>query len=607
MGYQDEDELSEEGFLEMLADYEKLSKLQEQYRELPHSPQRVELCREAVAVADRLEEPSEQLAGRFDLAYAYIFGDDPAKALSVCAEFMQLHQENPGELGEAEGDAVISVAMLASSIARRLPQIPLEQCESLLAEFRDQVRTYGLGERLWQCHAGEFAMMTGDLTALEEHLDRFRAAERDDVSDCAVCETGAMAEYLLALGRRTEAVALAEELLEKQEFCEEQPWKLLSILTDDALERNDLQAAERFSAAMVIQPIKAAADLRRVGTLLRMKGATGDWRDGSKLLKKALLWTANFWDQELLFYFYLGAASFCQAYSAEHTEIKLPPVPGFTDCPKNSAYDCAALTQWFWSRAEEIGARFDRRNGCPNYRERLKRLLNDLPQNEETSMVAPEQGQQESGCQPEVYTDEELEAVEEHIEKCFGPVETVLHELVSPDIHVDIYVVAPSEDRNYYTLLTMGMGAHRMNVPKELAEYKLERAELAIALPADWKLNQESIQDERWYWPIRLLKALARLPIVNDTWLAWGHTMDNTRPFAENTELCAFILAGAQSPVEGCQVCTLPDGDEINFYQVLPLYRNELEYKLQHDADALLDRMADISFVVRTDRRNIIR
>lgn len=607
MGYQDEDELSEEGFLEMLADYEKLSKLQEQYRKLPHSPQRVELCREAVAVADRLEEPSEQLAGRFDLAYAYIFGDDPAKALPVCAEFMQLHQENPGELGEAEGDAVISVAMLASSIARRLPQIPLEQCKSLLAEFQDQVRAYGLGERLWQCHAGEFAMMTGDMTALEEHLNRFRAAERDDVSDCAVCETGAMAEYLLTLGRRTEAVALVEELLEKQEFCEEQPWKLLSILTDDALERNDLQAAERFSAAMVIQPIKAAADLRRVGTLLRMKGATGDWRDGSKLLKKALLWTANFWDQELLFYFYLGAASFCQAYSAEHTEIKLPPVPGFTDCPKNSAYDCAALTQWFWSRAEEIGARFDRRNGCPNYRERLKRLLNDLPQNEETSMVAPEQGQQESGCQPEVYTDEELEAVEEHIEKCFGPVETVLHELVSPDIHVDIYVVAPSEDRNYYTLLTMGMGAHRMNVPKELAEYKLERAELAIALPADWKLNQESIQDERWYWPIRLLKALARLPIVNDTWLAWGHTMDNTRPFAENTELCAFILAGAQSPVEGCQVCTLPDGDEINFYQVLPLYRNELEYKLQHDADALLDRMADISFVVRTDRRNIIR
>ena len=160
---------------------------------------------------------------------------------------------------------MISVTMLASSIARRLPQIPLEQCKSLLAEFRDQVRAYGLGERLWQCHAGEFAMMTGDLTALEEHLERFRAAERDDVSDCAVCETGAMAEYLLALGRRTEAVALVEDLLQKKEFCEEQPWKFLSILTDDALDRNDLQEAERFSAAMVIQPIKTAADLPAPG------------------------------------------------------------------------------------------------------------------------------------------------------------------------------------------------------------------------------------------------------------------------------------------------------------------------------------------------------
>ena len=77
-----------------------------------------------------------------------------------------------------------------------------------------------------------------------------------------------------------------------------------------------------------------------------------------------------------------------------------------------------------------------------------------------------------------------------------------------PDIHVDICVVPPSEERDYCTLVTMGMGAHRMNVPEELAEYKLERAELAIALPADWKLDQESMKDEKWYWPIRLLKVL---------------------------------------------------------------------------------------------------
>ena len=207
---------------------------------------------------------------------------------------------------------------------------------------------------------------------------------------------------------------------------------------------------------------------------------------------------------------------------------------------------------------------------------------------------------------PEVYTEEEMEAVEGHIQQYFGKFENVFHEIVSPDIHVDICIVPPTEERDYYTLVTMGMGAHRMNVPEELAEYKLERAELAIALPADWKLDQESMKDEKWYWPIRLLKSLARLPIASDTWLGFGHTMDNQEDFAENTKLCAAILTGPQGTQDGSEVCPLPGGEEVNFYQVIPLYRDELEYKLAHDADALLDKMNGISFVVNPTRQDAI-
>ena len=217
----------------------------------------------------------------------------------------------------------------------------------------------------------------------------------------------------------------------------------------------------------------------------------------------------------------------------------------------------------------------------------------DTPQNEETGA-------------PEVYSEEEMETIEGHIQQYFGEFETVFHELSSPDIHVDICVVPPSSERNYYTLVTMGMGAHKMNVPEELAEYKLERAELAIALPKGWKLKQEDMRDERWYWPIRLLKTLARLPIDSDTWLGFGHTMDHEEDFAKDTKLCAAILTGPQGTEEGSEVCTLPGGEEVNFYQVIPLYRDELEYKLAHDADALLDKMEGISFVVEPDRQDAI-
>ena len=215
-----------------------------------------------------------------------------------------------------------------------------------------------------------------------------------------------------------------------------------------------------------------------------------------------------------------------------------------------------------------------------------------------------EASQDEEPGVPEVYTEEEMEAVEGHIQQYFGKFENVFHELSSPDIHVDICVVPPSEERDYYTLVTMGMGAHRMNVPEELAEYKLERAELAIALPRNWKLKREDLKNERWYWPIRLLKALARLPIASDTWLGFGHTMDNEEDFAKDTKLCAAILTGPQDTEDGSEVCILPSGEEVNFYQVIPLYREELEYKMEHDADALLDKMDGISFVTYNTRPN---
>ena len=207
---------------------------------------------------------------------------------------------------------------------------------------------------------------------------------------------------------------------------------------------------------------------------------------------------------------------------------------------------------------------------------------------------------------PEVYTEEEMEAVEGHIQQYFGKVENLFHELVSPDIHVDICMVPPTEERDYCTLVTMGMGAHRMNVPEELVEYKLERAELAIALPADWKLDQESMKDEKWYWPIRLLKSLARLPINCDSWLGHGHTVENREPFADNTKLCTATLIGPQDTEDGSEVCTLPGGEEVNFYQVIPLYEDELDYKLEHDTDALLNKMRGISFVVNPTRQDAI-
>lgn len=197
-------------------------------------------------------------------------------------------------------------------------------------------------------------------------------------------------------------------------------------------------------------------------------------------------------------------------------------------------------------------------------------------------------GHKKAEFQPELYSPEELEIVENHIQQWFGKYDHVFHEIVSPDIHVDICVLNPVPERNYYVLITTGMGAHRMNVPAELKDRKLDRAEMIICLPPDWDLHNPN---EGSYWPLRWLKILARLPGEQDTWLGWGHTVPNGEPFAENTRLSGVMLLNPGAFPPEASVCRLSDGDEINFYQIIPLFDEEMEFKIKNGADALLERM----------------
>jgi len=208
-----------------------------------------------------------------------------------------------------------------------------------------------------------------------------------------------------------------------------------------------------------------------------------------------------------------------------------------------------------------------------------------------------------------LYTQEEESAVTRAIESRFGKVSQVLREVVSQDIRVDLCVTAPGPGRAYRTVVTRGMGARDMRVPEDARA--LTRAELVFMLPEDWELRSK---DECWYWPLRWLKLLARLPAEEDSWLGWGHTVPAGEPFAENTDFNSLLLLDAFVPGQDREInddpCVfdLPGGDPLRFYQLFPLYEEELQFKLKHGAQALLDRMTAegaLSPVLNTARANL--
>ena len=99
-----------------------------------------------------------------------------------------------------------------------------------------------------------------------------------------------------------------------------------------------------------------------------------------------------------------------------------------------------------------------------------------------------------------------LQRVKGYLEEHLGPIERVVPSFANGRLPVDIAVIPPKEGQEYYTLVTLGMGAYRLRTPKGLPN----RLELAIRLPGDWELENNR---ERWFWPVRWLQVLARMPM----------------------------------------------------------------------------------------------
>ena len=205
------------------------------------------------------------------------------------------------------------------------------------------------------------------------------------------------------------------------------------------------------------------------------------------------------------------------------------------------------------------------------------------------------------------YSEKELDKISNYIEQQYGESDLVGHEMASPDIHCDIVIVPPSEERPYYKLITMGAGAYKMNVPKDLRSYVCDRAEYVIFLPKDWNIKSDKEED---YWPIRMLKTIARLPIRAEDWLCESHDVQLTvdgSPLAENTGFNSCVLTSSVGK-NGQEVKPLKlglFGNKVAFYQIYPLYPEELEFKLEHSFDELMDRLdAEDNMIINIHRKN---
>ena len=199
---------------------------------------------------------------------------------------------------------------------------------------------------------------------------------------------------------------------------------------------------------------------------------------------------------------------------------------------------------------------------------------------------------------PVLYGYDEVETLSSYISERFGEYETLLHEdMVDPgDVHIDVAIIPPAEERDYYTLCTIGAGAYRTDVDKDARQKNLksEYLEYMLYLPADWELDEESLGDECNYWPIRCLKNAARLPLWTGQWVDAGGAIvaGDDDSIADSNPYRNTLMLYPEPPFTcGTVLCNLPSGKTVVFRHIVPITDEELAYKKEHGLYKLLEQM----------------
>lgn len=217
---------------------------------------------------------------------------------------------------------------------------------------------------------------------------------------------------------------------------------------------------------------------------------------------------------------------------------------------------------------------------------------------------------EEEFAAPAELSEAEAQKWSSHLEEHLGESGCVFHELVSDVVHLDIHRFPPRPGRPFHVLVTQGMSALPMTTPEGAEKFRY--AELMVALPEEWVLDGEQSADEPWYWPIRMIKFIARLPHVYDTWVGPGHTIPNgdpAEPYAQTTSSCCALIGSPVVLPESIRECALGPDKTVHLYAVYPILLDEMDYKLSNGADELFAKMEarKVSEVIDPGRRSCLK
>ncbi|MGM9795573.1 MAG: suppressor of fused domain protein [Candidatus Aphodosoma sp.] len=199
---------------------------------------------------------------------------------------------------------------------------------------------------------------------------------------------------------------------------------------------------------------------------------------------------------------------------------------------------------------------------------------------------------------PIYYCEEEYNEIENYIENSFGEIYRVGDVEGLKEYGVDLAVIKPTAGKPYYTLSTIGLGAHRIDNDEETRHeiHAPDYCEFVMYLPTDWNVTDDGCEKPENFWPVRIIQMAVETLISEKANIRDGiYIEDDTL-----AEKCGLKIVYIENPMPDITKHTFVNttsGRTVQFYQLVPFSEEDAEIMEQTDTYyELVSRITGVEF-----------
>ncbi|MFF1319739.1 hypothetical protein [Streptomyces chartreusis] len=337
----------------------------------PYGRTRTVTAEELVDAAEQFDEPRPLVHALLELQEAYTYGSEPRKSPVVFARLLNLFDEQPDVFDDRLRHLLFWRFKWVGHALRQLPEVPLTGLRQWLTEMRDRYEKADLGLQPYYGQAYQLAAHLGEGTTLAYEL--WASRTRTQLSDCEACEICERALYHLMEGDDERALKVWEPVLAGKESCQEEPARSVSYALLPLLRTGRTDRARELHLAGYRGCRRNPSMSQEVGRHLEFCALTGNEARGLELLAENRIMFDEVDSPLDQLGFLTGAEVLLQRVeSLGHGEL---PAAGYA----GRTWTVADLRAEVRSRADDLAARFDARNGTTAHADRRRARLDRAP------------------------------------------------------------------------------------------------------------------------------------------------------------------------------------------------------------------------------------